>query len=313
MFLDLICWKDLIRRFLFIYALTFAVVSPSLVLGQDFRAEYTLPLDDAAITAKWNELDQAERDKIALRNLHGLVRAIHKYHDVHGTFPPTEVPNSELPPEKRLSGFVLLLPYLGEATYLWQGEDGPRVFDRLSAESAKDLYRSIDLTKAWDDPVNLRVARTLVPALLLPGVNTLRDPDGLALTHVAFVRGYNGKDNGAFTSEPRRISEITDGTVNTLAIGQVNQRFGPWIAAGDATSRFLYSGEITDDKVTFGGSNDFGCFFVNCDSGPYFLDLSRTSAEAVGALSTAADGKVPSETDLARFDGEQDWTENRRK
>ena len=69
----------------------------STLCSQEYRAEYVLPHDDTSIAAKWSKLDQAERDKIAMRNLHGLVRAMHKYHDVHGTLPPSEIPNSDLP------------------------------------------------------------------------------------------------------------------------------------------------------------------------------------------------------------------------
>ncbi len=300
-------------RYVISMALMCFILCSSTLFSQEYRAEYVLPHDDASIAARWSDLDQAERDRIAMRNLHGLVRAMHKYHDVHGTLPPSEIPNSNLPPEKRLSGFVLLLPYLDEATYLWNGEEGPKIFDSESSESAKRLYRSIDLSKAWDDPMNLDAAKTLVPALLLPGVKTLRDENGLAISHVAFVRGLDGNDNGAFTSEPKRINEITDGTANTLAIGQINKAFGPWIAAGNSTSRFLYIEASLNDDATFGSSKDAGCFFANLDSHPYFLDLAHSSLEFVRALTTAAGGELIEESKLARFDGVKAWEENRNK
>lgn len=296
-------------RFSITMAVTLATLWASALFSQEYREESALPVGEVAIAATWNDLDQVERDKITLRNLHGLVRAIHKYHDVHGTFPPAEIPNLKLPPEKRLSGFVLLLPYLGEATYLWQGKEGRKIFDRQFAESTKKLYRSIDLSQAWDDPANLEAAKTLVPIFLLPGVKMLRDDKGLALSHVAFVRGSNGNDDGVFTSEPRRINEISDGTASTLAIGQVNRDFGPWIAAGSSTSRFLHTEDVDSNAISFGGSIDAGCFFVNCDSYPYFLDLTKTTADSLRALSTAAGGEIILNTKLARFNGLKAWAE----
>lgn len=291
--------------------LALVVMCNSELRAQEAAGIARLPLDDASIAAQWNELDQKERDVIALRNLHGLVRAMHRYCDANGTYPPAEVPNPSLPPEKRLSGFVLLLPYLGEATYLRNGEEGPVIFDRASSESAMQLYRSIDLGKAWDDPVNREAAKTLVPALLLPGVKNLRDADGFALTHLAFVRGLDGADNGAFTSQPKRIDEIEDGTSNTVAIGQIHQGFGPWIAAGRSTSRYLITHSDKNDSLSFGSEIESGCYFANLDSASYFLDLRKSMSDSVRALVTASGGEPYERTSLAAYDGIKAWEEGR--
>ncbi len=183
--------------------------------------------------------------------MRGLVRAMHKYHDAHASLPPAVVPNPALPPERRLSGFVLLLPFLDATDFPNDGNEGPRFFDRELSAMAKTLHETIDIQKAWDDPVNLKAARTVVPAFLAPG-NPFRDKNGYAVSHFAFVRGAVGKDDGAFNDTVgvtfvNAAEVIADGSVNTLALGQINDELGPWTAAGFSTGRHAYhpSGAFT--------------------------------------------------------------------
>lgn len=281
----------------------------SVVSAQDFSNEHVLPADDAALEAAWGELETAEADQITMRNFHGLVRAMHKYVEANGTFPPAEVANDELPAEKRLSGLVLLLPYLGEATRLHEGDEGPAIFDPAFAAKAKELYESIDLTRAWDDPANLEAARTLVPAFLIPGSTEIRDENGLAVSHVGFVLGAAGEGNGVFFGAPRSIADITDGTVQTLAIGQIHEQPGPWIAAGSSTARFVFHPDVETDEPTFSGEDTAGCFFANCDSSSYFLAFGTTDAETLALLANFADGELVFDENIGRYQGKHDFQE----
>jgi len=272
----------------------------------------SLPLDERALQAEWQDLDEKQAGELTLRNMRGLVRAMHKYDEEHGSLPPAVVPNPHLPPEKRLSGFVLLLPFLDATDFARDGKEGQRFFNDDLSAMAKSVGETIDLTKAWDDPVNLKAARTLIPALLAPGGGPFRDKNGYAVSHFAFVRGANGKDDGAF-NETVGITfldadeVIADGSVSTFALGQINDALGPWTAAGPATSRHAYHPSDAVKSPAFGGPNEGGCYFVNCDSSAYFLAIDKTAAADFHALATRAGGELIDSSALPRFKNVLEW------
>jgi Protein of unknown function (DUF1559) len=192
----------------------------------------------SALEKRWNSLSKKQAAATARRHLHGLVRAAHRYHAAHGSLPPAVVPNRKLPGGKRLSGLVLLLPYFGAKS--WIEKDKP-CFTKEEVKFARDLYKSIDLTKAWDDPKNLKAAKTIVPAFLAPQSGMHRDENGYAVSHFAFVQGSEKGLDGAFPGDKGvKFSEIKDGTVQTLAIGQIANDLGPWLAEGLSTARQFF-------------------------------------------------------------------------
>jgi hypothetical protein len=235
------------------------------------------------------------------------------YHDANGVLPPAVVPNANIPADKRLSGFVLLLPYLRRATYFKDEKDGPDgIFDDQLGEMAKTLFDSIDLTKGWDDPANLKAARTIVPAFLAPGSGPFRDQHGYATSHFAFVRGVKGRDDGAFPEAGgiailHGKATIADGTSNTLALGQIQDRLGPWTAAGLSTARHVYHPTDGPTVSTFGGRFDGGCYFANCDSYAYFLDVAKTPARTLYALTTRDGREIVQSDSVIRFRDATEW------
>ncbi len=280
--------------------------------AQTEGARLGLPLDEKKLQAQWRNLSDEQAGPIVLRNMRGLVRAMHKYHDAHGALPPAVVPNPNLSPERRLSGLVLLLPFLDATDFPKAGKVGPRFFDRRLSAMAKTLHETIDLQKAWDDPVNLKAARTVVPAFLSPDSGPFRDRNGFAVSHFAFVRGANGKDDGAFNETVgvtylKGDKIIADGTVNTFALGQVRDELGPWTAAGFSTARHAYHPSDSFTAPTFGSRYDGGCYFVNCDSVAYFLDIDRTGARTFHALATRSGGEFVDRSALPRYKSAMEW------
>lgn len=240
---------------------------------------------DDALQERWAKLTEEQAHEITRRHIHGLVRAAHRYLDEHGAFPPPFIENPKLPAEKRLSGFVLLLPYLDAPSWI---ERGQPCFDRDVVALGRELYESIDLTKAWDAPANLKAAQTVMPAFLAPQQGTFRDKDGYAVTHFAFVRGSSAGYDGAFPGDTKvTIEDITDGTADTLAFGQVVHDVGPWIAEGLPTARQLYLA-TSDQPGSFGSRDKFGCYFATCDSSPYFILFDKSKPEALQHLATRA-------------------------
>jgi hypothetical protein len=244
--------------------------------------------EDAKLRAAWEKMNDKEIDQVTIRHLGALMFAVHIYGDKHGRahpFPPAAVPNPALPAEKRLSGLVLLLPHLGVVPEyvaekdVWQARSG---LDEETIKTCRKVFESIDFAKAWDDAVNLKAARTVLPVFLTPRGGQLRDQRGFAVSHFALVRGAKGNDDGAFPDNGGvTVADITDGTVNTLGIGQIHDHFGPWIAAGTSTARHVYHPTEKSPEPTFGSRFGTACYFATCDAAVHFFDMAKVSPEVL--------------------------------
>jgi len=269
------------------------------------------PASDAKLRAEWAKLDDKQAAQLTLQHVQAIMFAAHVYADRHDeSLPPAAVPNPKLAPEKRLSGLVLLLPYLGmRPTYDRPGETRPlEPFDANVYRPARELAKKIDLTKAWDDPVNLEAARTVVPIFLVPGGGPFRDENGYAVWHFAFVRGANGKDDGVFPKDRAvKFMEITDGTVVTTAVGQVHEKFGPWIAAGPFSSRFVYHPSDKSGQPTFGSQFGNVAYFANADAGGHFLDMDELSPKTLHALATRNGNDWVDSDEMNHYRSAVDW------
>lgn len=235
----------------------------------DLRAE-ELNAADKELENQWNAQKDVEAAEMARQHIQGLVRAAHAYWAEHGTLPPAVVPNRKLPAGKRLSGLVLLLPYLDAK--LSYDKRPVRCFDPKVVKLANDVYKSIDRTKAWDDPVNLKAAKTIIPAFLAPQSGSFRDAQGFAVTHFAFVQGSANGPDGAFPDDRGlKLSDISDGPSNTLAMGQIVHDLGPWIAEGLSTARQMHAPTDTSPG-TFGSLyHKSGCYIAFCDASSSFM------------------------------------------
>jgi RNA polymerase sigma factor (sigma-70 family) len=281
------------------------------------RASVAGPADVPASKAnsssdpQWKNLTDEQADEITRRHLKALMYAVHVYADSHqGKLPPADVGNPALPPEKRLSGFVLLLPYLGlRPSYVAENDADWRKW-HADNNAAKKLFRAIDLNKGWDDPANEKAAKTMVPEFIVPSGAPFRDRWGYAVSHFAFVRGYAGNDNGAFplgNGKEIAISDITDGTVNTLGIGEIDQSLGPWIAAGASTARFVFPPAAANKRPSFGSQYKDCAYFATCDASTYFLDMGRTDQRILGFLAERADGNVVNADDYYGYPTLSAW------
>lgn len=244
----------------------------------------------ASLRTKWKALSPEQRDQLTQKNITAVMGAVHKYVDDHkGMLPPAAVPNDSLPPEKRLSGFVLLLPYL----------------------NAKAIYDQIDQTKAWDDPANATAAKSIVPEFLCPDESVVVDAKGLAVSHFAFIRGSKQRDNGMFPltgNTALAIPDINDGTSATLAMGQIHSDFGPWIAAGAPTARFIDPPSENSKTPGFGSQHPGAAYFANGDGFIYFWDIGACKPAMVHAIAGRADSILfDSDTAFSRFTSASEW------
>ena len=126
------------------------------------------------------------------KNLKQIGIALHNYHDDYGTFPPAYVVDETGKPLH--SWRVLILPYVED--------DG----------QGKKLYEQYDFSQPWYGPHNRRLWDQRPEVYSCP-----LSSDDETLTAYAAVVGKPCVFSGA---EPMAIADITDGTSNTIIIGE---------------------------------------------------------------------------------------------
>jgi hypothetical protein len=139
---------------------------------------------------------QSARASQSRWHLKDLAMALHNYHDAHGRFPAGAIHDAY---GRAQHGWTL--PLSGSAIWFapsgWQREP-------------------------WDSPQNATLAKSAVPGLVHPELGYQFNDRGFALMH------YAGNVHIFPNNRGMTIAEITDGTSNTLAIGEVAENFQPW-------------------------------------------------------------------------------------
>ncbi len=168
-------------------------------------------------------------------NLKYISLALHQYHDTYGTFPPAYTVDAD---GKRLHSWrTLILPFLDQVA----------------------LYNKIDLSKAWNDPVNEEIAKTMLP--------TYRCPAAIGSPNNAYYAAIVGPDTCFPGAASRSLAEIKDGTSQTLAVLEVNSENAvPWMSPMDVDEQYLLSVR-PKSKVTHTG----GLYALAADGTVRFL------------------------------------------
>lgn len=258
--------------------------------------EIKQPGDDPS---SWTDLSEKQIDEATIRSLKRIVWAVHAYAEANEhKLVPAAIPNEDLPMWKRLSGLVALLPYLGVKPSYIEDSDATWTKWKANNDAARKLYDSIDRTKSWDDPANATAATTIVSSFVTPSGAALRDSSGYAVSHFALVRGGTGPggqglENGAFPLQDAElhIPDISDGTNRTFAAGQIHEQLGPWIAAGPATSRYVFHPAMKHKEPRFGSQHKQSAYFANCDAFCYFLDLGKADQQSLRIAAGRYDGQ----------------------
>lgn len=175
-------------------------------------------------------------------NLKQIGLALQQYHEIYGSLPPAYTVDAE---GKRLHSWrTLILPYLDQI----------------------ELYKQIDLSKPWDDQVNVEFAKTDLYVYACPSI-----PMPFTKTSYMAVAGTGTCFPGAAS---RSISEIKDGTSNTVLIVEVEAAKSVlWMSPADLDGQYLVN---VDAKSKF--SHAGGLYALFADGSVRFLSCKIDQA-----------------------------------
>jgi hypothetical protein len=157
-------------------------------------------------------------------NLKQIMVALNNYHDAYGSLPPPYTVDASGQPLH--SWRTLILPWIDQ----------------------ESLYKTIDLSKPWNDPANAIAFNTPMPAF-----HCASDPsDGKLTTYQAIV----GSGAGFEITCIRKLTDFTDGTVNTLLVVEVDpSRAVHWMSPFDHGYEFLLTVEPKTKLIHPAGSH----------------------------------------------------------
>ncbi|HEY1601306.1 MAG TPA: DUF1559 domain-containing protein [Pirellulales bacterium] len=126
----------------------------------------------------------------------------------------------------------------------------------------RNLYETIDLSKAWDDPANAEACQTPLTMFHCPAAD-------IPQNHTTYLASV--ATNGCFRlTEPRHLSEISDGMPETLMVIEVApQQSVPWMAPTDADESLVMGLRPASKLAHNGGVNAAFCdgrvVFINAN------------------------------------------------
>jgi type II secretory pathway pseudopilin PulG len=273
----------------------------------------------ALILPAIQQIRESSARATCLSNLRQIGIALHHFHSDHNRLPPLRPQNYRDDPNGLLSWRALILPYIEE--------------DSLWAASVRACRLSRD---PWQDPPHIGLS-TIIKLYVCPDdsrlLTTMADGDGFtaAFTSYIGVGGGNSLSDGAMVIPGVRLADITDGTSNTLMVGERpppnSLQAGQWypnlinpmgtfgylrgpntaLAAAGAvtfddpcTGPFSFGPGRADnpcDRYHFWSFHPGGACFVFADNSSRFLPYA--AKPVLVALATRAAGEV---VDLSEFD-----------
>src|SRR5262245_15292315 len=200
------------------------------------------------------------------------------------SFPPGTIGPGQLPPEKRLSWVVPLLPAL-----------------------SVDTAGRIDRTAAWDSDVNRPGGRVIIRPVLCPTQADAATADGSGATHFPGIAGVGPDAPTLDRNAPRAgifgygaatpIEAVKDGLSNVVLALETADRIGPWIAGGPATIRALNPAQRPHVGAgrRFGGIHLGGTNSAFADGSGRFLaeSIHPTVLEMLAAMADGTSDIVP--------------------
>ena len=133
------------------------------------------------------------------------------------------------------------------------------------------LYRTIDLSKPWNDPANAKALETSLPIF--------RCPEAAGPPNTTTYLAIAAPDGCFLPGQPRRLAEITDAHESTLMVIEAGEENAvPWMAPVDADESLVMSLGPTTKLHHAGGMN--ACFV---DGHVRFLKAEHSGRGTSGA------------------------------
>ena len=197
-------------------------------------------------------------DRSCTDTLREVTQALRNYESINGAFPSTSVPSALSDPSDSLSWYVSVWPYIAPGLDLspdlsqpWYnpGNLNMSIVPRWSEDRNARRATIRDITAFTCGSGRSRMTQyNVYPATFVGNAGVGSDSAQLAVAHPrAGVFGL---------SRHTKLSDIRDGTSNTLLLIDTSQRLGPWIAGGDATVRSFLPHELpyVGRRGQFGGN-----------------------------------------------------------
>jgi type II secretory pathway pseudopilin PulG len=171
---------------------------------------------------------EAARRMQCSNNMKQIGLALWNYESTYKSLPPAFTTDANGKPLH--SWRTLILPYMEQSA----------------------LYSQIDLNKPWDDPVNLPFSKVVIPTYACPSGHT----DSPEKTCYQVVVDPSGIFTGAKCT---KISEITDGTSNTILLVETESANAvPWMSPDDTDlPTYLTPSQTNRSNHTGGGHATF--------------------------------------------------------
>src|SRR3954454_19754130 len=152
----------------------------------------------------------AVRRAQCVNNLKQIAMALHSYEQEHKALPPACTVDAQGRPLH--SWRTLILPYLEQ----------------------EPLYRTIDLSKPWDDPVNAKAREA--------ALQVFRCPESIGPQSSTTYLAFAGPNGCLLPGRPRRLAEITDSPGTTLMVIEAGvENAAPWMAPVDSDEALVLS------------------------------------------------------------------------
>lgn len=248
---------------------------------------------------------EAARRSQCKNNLKQMGIALHNYHETFRILPPGF--NVDL---------VVANTSTGNGGLGWSGSILPGI-------DQANVYNTIDFNADWGTGANEEACATYISVYRCPSDITVdhRNHDGIdarvPTSYLACFSGTRGSDSQTnvtdadgtfFLNSSIRLRDITDGTTNTIGIGECVNDFdafkdhfyigstsvGGWDGAPREYSEYVASTDVpmnTTNEVAFGSLHTGGAHFMLLDGSVRFLS-ENMSRQIYSYLGSRADGEV---------------------
>ena len=221
----------------------------------------------------------AARKTESKNNMKLLGLALHNYHDVYGHFPRGTIDNPKLKPDQRVGWLFPILPYLEQAAVYQAFQPVEKeAWDSQSLAGAREIqipYVQNPTMKRTD------AAPSSMDYVGISGIG----PDSANLPNYDAKAGIFG--NNRMT----KITDIQDGTSNTLMIGEASVPNKSWLAGGTEANRGFSRKPYLNGPDRIGSPQQKVVQFLMADGSVHAIavDVDDTVLEA---LATKSGGEI---------------------